>query len=253
MGPGGETALHRWSARGDRAVTGSGRRQRDRGPQPAGRQAEPGGVPDFPVVLSLAGRRCLVVGSGPLAARKARSLLEAGADLTVVAPEVSEEMVGTADAAGGARIERRPYRAGEASAYEFVVAATGDAEVDRAVTDDGLGGGALVNGAADRRLGSVRLPAVHRDGPVTVAVSTGGRSPALARWVRDRLATAPLPDLGRLCEVVASARAALRHEGAVPGGTVDWLTAIDRAVPLVESGRLEDARRLLVEDLRGGR
>ncbi len=202
---------------------------------------------DFPVVVSLGGRRCLVVGGGPVAARKVQRLLDAGGVLTLVAPALSptlEEVLAGADPEQ-ARVEQRPYRQGEAGTYEFVVAATGDHAVDRQVTEDALAGSGLVNGTASSHVRAVHLPAVHRQGKVAVAVSTAGRSPALARWVRDRIAREPGPDLGVLCDLVGAARDARRHGGGVPSAGVDWTSAIGEAAALLEAGRVEEARRTL--------
>ncbi|MBV8462053.1 MAG: bifunctional precorrin-2 dehydrogenase/sirohydrochlorin ferrochelatase [Acidimicrobiales bacterium] len=216
-----------------------------------------GAGPDYPVVLSLAGRPCLVVGAGPVAARKAAGLLEAGADVTVVAPDVSESMAALIEAAGqaavgaggGMRLEHRPYRDGDARGAAFVIAATGVPAVDRKVTEEALALGALVNGAPDDHVGAVRLPALFRRGAVTVSVSTGGRSPALARWTRDHLAAAPGPDLAFLCELLEEARA---ETGPSPRSTqaADWAAAIEHVVPLLEAGRVDEARQHLARALR---
>src|SRR5664280_1229000 len=168
--------------------------------------APPGGYPDYPVVLSVSGRRCLVVGGGPVAAGKVGGLLRSGAQVTVVAPQVGGSIRSLAarppapgtiagepapGRAGGRwpalAIEARPYRAGEAGGYDLVITATGVPDVDRLVVADALAAGVLVNGAGRNSPGTVRLPSVLRSGPVTVAVSTGGSSPALARWLRGRM------------------------------------------------------------------
>ena len=130
----------------------------------------PGG---YPVVLELTGRSCLVVGGGPVGARRARGLAAAGALVTVVAPRT----VAAIDDDPVLVVERRPYRPGEAAGFHLVVTATGDPDVDRVVVGDAVAAGVLV-GSADRTVpGTIQLPAVHRDGPVTVAVSTGGAQP----------------------------------------------------------------------------
>ncbi len=128
--------------------------------------APPGGYPDYPVVLSVSGRRCLVVGGGPVAAGKVGGLLRSGAQVTVVAPEVGRSIrtlavrpqaPGTtagepAPGRAGGRwpalaIEARPYRAGEAGGYDLVITATGVPDVDRLVVADALAAGVLVNSA----------------------------------------------------------------------------------------------------------
>ncbi len=177
--------------------------------------APPSGGSGLPVVLFLAGMRCLVVGGGRVGARRARELAAAGASVTVVAPELDPALEDAAETGGGG-IEclTRSYREGEASAYRLVVAATGDGDVDRAVVAEALAAGALVSSADGAKPGNVSLPAVHRDGPVTIAVSTGGTSPALAVWLRTRLAAALGPETATLAELAGEAREALRRSGA---------------------------------------
>lgn len=201
---------------------------------------------DYPVVLSVSGLPCLVVGAGPVASRKARGLLECGAQVTAVGPETSEAM----DAllrrtpTDRLRLERRMYRTGEVKGYDFVVAATGDEAVDGQVTREAIEAGILVNGASVASIRSVHLPAVHRQGPVTIAVSTGGRSPGLARWLRTRIAGTTDRQLAVLASLLAEAREAVQSGGR-SSADVDWFDAIDRILPLVEEGRVDEARAVL--------
>jgi siroheme synthase-like protein len=125
------------------------------------------------------------------------------------------------------------------------VTATGDPATDRAVVADALGAGVLVSSADAAIPGNVSLPAVLRKGAVTVAVSTGGTSPALAVWLRNRVDAALGPGLATLAELAGDAREALRRSGA-PAGSVDWQAAFDEAAPLVASGRVDEARALLL-------
>jgi siroheme synthase-like protein len=205
--------------------------------------------------VDLSGRPCLVVGGGPVAARKLRALVEAGAVVTVVAPGTVAEIDAAAAGAGATvTVERRPYRTGEAARYALVVTATGDPRVDDRVVDDARASGVMVNRADGgppgsegdgARDGTVRLPAVLRRGPVTVAVATGGASPALARWVRDRIA-ASLPDrLEAVADLLEEARGEVRAASRATD-SVDWADLLDRTVlPLVEAGRIDEARAAL--------
>jgi precorrin-2 dehydrogenase / sirohydrochlorin ferrochelatase len=206
---------------------------------------------DLPVVLEVDGWRCLVVGGGPVAARRAGGLLLAGAKVTVVAPELDgafEDLAGAGPAAGGRgpalHVERRRYLSGEAAGYRLVVTATGRPEVDGAVVADAVAGGVLVNNAAAATPGTVRFPAVHRAGPVTLAVSTSGHSPALAAWLRDRVAGGLPAGISTLAALVDEARTARRGAGH-PTGSAEWAALFDRAAPLVEAGRIAEARAVL--------
>lgn len=205
--------------------------------------------PPYPVVLRLEGRACLVVGGGSVAARKASGLLECGAVVTLVAPELVEEIEAlTADPAPGAlRVERRRYQSGEAAAYRLVVTATGVPAVDRLAAADAEAAGVWVNSADDADHCTFFLPSVHRDGPVSVAVSTGGASPALAAWLRRRIGKSLGGHLGVVAELLEDGRQALRRAGR-PTTAVDWATLLDGDLPrLVAEGRLAEARDLVDE------
>jgi siroheme synthase-like protein len=209
------------------------------------------GRADYPVSLDVAGWRCLVVGGGAVAARRAAGLLAAGARVTVVAPTVVASLSALA---GGAErttgsgpalvVQLRPYRPGEAGGYQFVVTATGRPGLDDAVVRDARGAGTLVASAGRRAAGTVRLPAVHRSGPVTLAVSTAGISPALARWLRTRLAACLPAETDTIAVLVDEARTAQQRAGR-PTSDVEWAALLDLVVPLVESGRVAEARAIL--------
>jgi precorrin-2 dehydrogenase / sirohydrochlorin ferrochelatase len=221
--------------------------QDDSGPPPRASLPWPTpvpGAPGLPVVLSLAGARCLVVGGGRVGARRARELAGSGALVTVVAPEIDPTLTELAEC----RV--RPYRPGEASTYHLVVAATGVAATDRGVVADALSAGVLVSSADGAHPGNVSLPAVHRDGAVTVAVSTSGASPALAVWLRSRIAGSLGPGVAALADLASEARETLRRTGA-PAGSVDWDSAFDEVAPLVAAGRMDEARTLLLAHCAG--
>jgi siroheme synthase-like protein len=214
--------------------------------------------PLYPVALVVDGRRCLVVGGGPIATHKAEGLLKCRAHVTVVAPLISgrlrllaEDSVSAPSAEGQLVLEQRPYRRGEASDYRLVITATGDPAVDREVAADAEAAGVWVNSADDVDNCTFMLPAVHRDGDVTVAVSTGGASPALAGWLRDRAAAAIGPEAGIMAVLLDEARRRVRAQGQSTEKT-DWSAILSGPfVDLVRSGRTDEARALLqaaVED-----
>jgi precorrin-2 dehydrogenase len=208
--------------------------------------------PLYPVGLVVRGRRCLVVGGGRVAARKVASLLECGASVTLVAPE-AHEALGLLAASGAIaaiegpplEVQLRPYHRGEAAGYRLVITATGDSAVDAAVHHDAEEAGVWVNSADDPAHCSFVLPAVWRQGPVSVAVSSGGNSPALASWVRDQLSEDLGLGLGTLAELLGEARQRLRAAGRSTE-EVDWRGLLQGPLlGLVAAGRLEEARRLL--------
>ena len=207
-------------------------------------------APLYPVSLVVAGRKCLVVGGGRVAARKVEGLLNCGARVTVVAPDVVEAIRSRAvdppaEAAGSLTIETRPYRSPEAADYRLVVTATGHPEVDHAVFADAEAAGVWVNSADDVDNCSFLLPAVHRAGTVTVAVSTGGASPALAGWLRSRVAGGLDFDVAVVAELLDEARRLVKDTGTSTE-SLDWDRILEsRVVPLVRQGRIDEARAVL--------
>jgi precorrin-2 dehydrogenase/sirohydrochlorin ferrochelatase len=197
--------------------------------------------PQYPVLLDLAGRSCLVVGGGRVALGKVRGLLAADALVTVVAPAVIEELASL----DGVTIERRPYEAGEVAGHRLVIAATDEPAVNHQVFLDGEAAGVWVNSADDPANCAFTLPAVVRRGPITVAVSTGGHSPALSSWLRDQFAAELGPEYEILLQLLAERREALRSEG-IPTEGLSWKNALDSGMlDLVREGRVAEARELL--------
>jgi siroheme synthase-like protein len=137
----------------------------------------------YALFADLAGRRCLVVGAGAVGLEKARGLVAAGASVTVVAPEADAE-IGTLPV----RWLPRAYETADLDGVFLVCAATSDTEVNRRVYADAEARSLLCNVADVPELCSFILPAVHREDPIAIAVSTGGASPALAQRIRDEVA-----------------------------------------------------------------
>lgn len=166
-------------------------------------------VKTYPVCLiGLETRRAVVVGGGSVAARKVVSLLEAGAQVTVISPAFAPELRGLADAGRIALVER-PYRDGDLEGAFIAIAATDAPSVNEAVWQEAQRRGCLVNAVDDPAHSTFIVPAVVRRGEVVVAVSTGGASPALARRLREKLAATIGPEYGALAELLAALRPAL--------------------------------------------
>ena len=193
----------------------------------------------YPVNLVVDGKPVLVVGGGRVAAGKIRRLVEAGAEVTVVAPQISDEI-----AAMDVAIERRPYLRGEVAAYRLVVTATRTG-ADADVFADGEAAGVWVNAADDPAHCSFTLPAVARRGAIQVAVSTDGQSPAMASWLRARFEAELGPELETLLQILHEQREALRSTGTPTEGLA-WREALDSGLlDLVKQGRIAEARERL--------
>jgi len=140
----------------------------------------------YPMMVDLTGKRCLVVGGGAVAERKVALLVECGAEVDVVSPKATARLTALASS-GRIRLRRRPVRAADLSGAFLVVVATDDPRVNREVAERARRAGGLVNVADDPAACSFLVPSVIRRGDLTVAISTGGGSPALARKLRQRL------------------------------------------------------------------
>ena len=154
----------------------------------------------FPAFLRLEGKPCLLVGGGAVAARKARLLLSAGAELTVVAPALNDEM--TAQVHNGrVRHERRRFRDSDTGGQWLVVSATGDPAVERRVSNAAERAGVFCNAVDDREHCSFITPAIIDRSPVMVAVSSGGSAPVLARRIRTAIESQLSFGLGDLAQL----------------------------------------------------
>jgi precorrin-2 dehydrogenase/sirohydrochlorin ferrochelatase len=194
----------------------------------------------YPVNLVVAGRRCVVVGGGGVAARKVDGLVAAGADVVVIAPDIDARIRQT-----GARLVERAYRRGDLDGAWLAIAATNDPDVNRAVHADAETDRVWINAADDPPACSFTLPAVVRRGPVMVTVSTSGRSPALAGWLRGQVAAQLGPEVGILAEWLSEARDKLKAAGRSTE-EVDWRPALDwDMLELIRSGRTAQARERL--------
>jgi uroporphyrin-III C-methyltransferase/precorrin-2 dehydrogenase/sirohydrochlorin ferrochelatase len=157
--------------------------------------------------LDLRGRDCLVVGGGRVAAEKAAGLLECDATVTVVAPEIDDELRGT----GVTLLERR-FAASDVVGRFLVIAATDDRSVNATVFAAAEARSVPCNVADDPELCSFILPAVIREDPIVVAVSTGGASPALAQRLRDDVAALVTPRHAELAQRLESLRPWAKRE-----------------------------------------
>jgi siroheme synthase-like protein len=151
--------------------------------------------------LDLRGRSCVVVGGGKVGTDKARTLLECGAVVTVVSPEIEPELLDLP-----VEWKRGRYAMWDLDCTWLVVAATPDPEVNQAVFEDAERLGIFCNVADDPERCSFILPAIHREDPITVAVSTSGASPALAQRLRREVAALVRPEHAALARELEALR-----------------------------------------------
>jgi siroheme synthase-like protein len=205
-----------------------------------GRQA----ISGYPVNLVVAGRRCVVVGAGRIAARKIKPLLDAGADVVVVAPEIGPEIRAWADA-GRLTVSERGFEATDLDRAWLATTATGVPAVDHAVFEAGEARRVWVNSADDPANCSFTLTSVVRRGDLVITVGTGGRSPALATWLRRRFTEEFGPEYATLLDVLSQAREELRATGR-SSEDPDWQSALDSGMlDLIRAGNVEEAKEIL--------
>lgn len=198
----------------------------------------------YPANFLVAGRRCVVVGAGRIAARKIQGLLDAEADVLVVAPE-AVDAVRDAAAEGRLRWEAREFVPADLDDAWLAITATADAAVNQAVFDAGEERRVWTNSADDPTNCSFTLMSIVRRGDLVVTVGTNGRSPALATYLRNHVATEMGPEYETLLEILAEAREAIRSSGR-SSEDADWRRAFDSGIlDLVKSGNEAQARELL--------
>jgi siroheme synthase-like protein len=189
-------------------------------------------MPYFPLFINLKDQSCIIIGGGPVAARKAETLLDFGARLTVIAPEFSDAM----KALSPERLWRRSYSGPEdLCGARLAVAATGDKECNKRISQDAQKAGIPVNVADDPALCTFYFPALVKRGELVGAISTSGGCPRLASRLREELETRWPADMGPLLENLSAERKRLRdtkgNRGPAATGEVgDIIAELDRLI-----------------------
>ena len=205
----------------------------------------------YPIFLELKDRRCLVVGGGTIAQRKIEGLLAAGASVTVIAPTLTQELQRSL-AAGEIACLQREYEEGDIKDYELCMVATDDGAVNAQLFAEGRSHGVWVNASDDPINCDFILPAVIRRGAITVAASTGGTSPALARRLREELEAYLTEEMPALADLLAEVRRDLRSRSITPDQEV-WQDAIDEELRvLLAQRKYRQAKTRLLKTLGAG-
>lgn len=207
----------------------------------------------LPIFLDLTGRRCVVIGGGEIAARKAESLIEAGAVVTIVSPTATAA-ISRLSAAGQVAHTPRKYRHGDLAKAALVFAATDDRDLDRAVADEARERGIPVNVADIPELCTFIAPAVARRGALQIAISTSGAAPAFAARIRDEIEGSFGSEYAITIEILRAARAWLRPQIAAQPERARIMKALANAdLPAqVRHGDFAAIDRILVDLLGGG-
>jgi len=194
------------------------------------------------VGLDLRGRRCVVIGGGQVARRKAESLRVAGAEVVVIAPRAVAMPTGV-------HVVQRAARPDDLDGAVLAVCATDDERVNAALAEEAQRRGVLVNVVDHPEAGTFVVPAVLQRGALRIAVSSGGAGPVLAQRVRDMLAAQMGSEYGELANLLIELRReweprAVRAQLPPAARGAAWRAALDRPLlELLRQGRRDEARQ----------
>lgn len=201
------------------------------------------------VAIDLRGLQVVVIGGGRVAARKVLTLLESGATVRLISPELHSELEALTARTGPdvLMIERRCYQPGDTAGAAMVLAATGVKAVDAAVATEARDQGRLVAVAGEPIRGNLHFTAEVRRGRVRVGVSTSGASPLLAQRIRSEIAAVIGPEYGELADLLAPLRVELGAGGADQAERAARLARLDlaKALVLLRHGKREAAQAVL--------
>ncbi len=204
------------------------------------------------VSLDLNNKRCLIVGGGSVAERKAQTLLECGACVCLVSPDITpllELMVQE-----GKIIYRKGcYCSSDLAGVFLVIGASGREDVNRQVADDCLTRNLIVNIVDDPAKGNFFVPATFRRGSLEFAVSTGGKSPLLARKIREELERAYGEQYGEFLDMLGGIRKDIIQNVADPEKKKKILETLvdERVLGLLKEGRMDLVKEMLLSAYRG--
>ncbi len=198
----------------------------------------------YPVSLNLTQRPCVVIGGSPIAEQKVLALLEAGARVTVVAPALTPRL-DALEAQGRIRVIRRPYRRGDLRGVFLAIAAQEDRGTNPEIWEEAEREHVILNAVDDTAHCHFIAPAIFRQGDLTVAVSTGGKSPALGVRLRDRIGAAIGPEYAAFLDLLGDLREEIAaREPDLGRRTKLWYRLVDSdAIGYLRRGDVEGARR----------
>ena len=203
----------------------------------------------YPVFLNLEGKKCVVIGGGDVALRKIRMLLDCGAKVTVVSPVFNPELFLLAEP-GAIEVTQRTYEPEDLQGAVMVISATDDEKINQRVADEAKQRGVHINVVDDPARSDFIVPSYFRRGGLTIAVSTSGMSPALARKIRTKLEQDFGEEYASMLSLIEKVRSTLKDRGVTASADA-WqeILDLDLLVDLVKKGREEEAKSTLLEKL----
>lgn len=204
----------------------------------------------YPILLNIQGRKCLVVGGGPVALRKVKALLEHGANAEVVSPTFCPELNQLATD-GAIRAIQRDYKSEDLQHTFIAIAATDDAKTNERVAAEARRRGVLVNVVDDPKNSDFIVPSYLKRGDVIIAVSTSGRSPALARKIRSELENDFKAEYEQLAVVADEVRSELKQQGiTVSNDAWQEVLSLNSLMELLRQGKNQEAKEIMLTRLK---
>lgn len=204
----------------------------------------------YPAFINVKGRKCIVVGGGEVALRKVRMLLEQGGSVKVISPALCPELK---DLAGNREIDllQKDYQVGDLQDAFLAFAATDDPDINREMVLEASEKGVLINVADQPQECNFIVPSYFRRGSITIAISTSGKSPALARKIRTRLEKIIGDEYAELAIIISQVRSDIKRQKIkVDGSAWEEALDLDSLIELIRKGESQKAKTLLFDTLR---
>lgn len=195
----------------------------------------------YPIAFDVTDKPCLVVGGGEIAFRKVQALLDSGAGVTVISPEI-DSRIGSLQ---GVKVVQRTYASGDIRGYALVFAATGNRDVNLLISQEASAASIPVNVVDDPELCSFIVPALVRRGDLMIAVTTSGKGPALSKRIRRRIEEVIGEEYGPYVSLLGELRERVR---SLYNTQPEREAAINRVLDnpdildLLRHGKMEEAR-----------
>jgi precorrin-2 dehydrogenase/sirohydrochlorin ferrochelatase len=202
----------------------------------------------YPVYLNLAGKHCVILGGGTIAQGKIAALRDAGASITVISPQATDGIKRAAQRGHVSWIERE-YQPGDLEGAFIAVAATNVWHVNRQIHEEAENRGVLLNVVDDPDQCSFIAPSIVRRDPITLAISTGGASPALARKMRELLSDARVLQWAELADVLTRARRVIKENRTVIDPTRWQCVITEELLDMARDGRDHEAVDIILNQL----
>ena len=204
----------------------------------------------YPVFLNLTERRCVIIGGGQIAEGKISKLLDSGAKIIVISPDATQGIRGFAER-GQIEFDLRKYQEGDLQGAFLAIAATNDRVVNQEIFEEAEKQGILLNAVDDMPRCSFIAPSIVEKGPVTVAISTGGASPALARKLREKMEVSSALDWADATSVLSKARQIIKDKQIAVDPQRWQCCMTDELLTMIQAGHENEALDLLMDLLLG--